>query len=191
MSRPCVLVLTFLILTGCSAGLAVRGDRTFRDGSSAAILARAERDAAPAAARVLAEARVMTVDRKEILPGSCWDYVNTVYNRAGYPSAKRRTVFKGSKSGPYATAKDIQTGDWLYFINHSYNDIEHSSMFVDWADRDALQGWMLSYAGEGRAEPASYKLYHLDNVYQIIRAQDSAVSSLTGRATGRTPHEDG
>lgn len=121
---------------------------------------------------MLAQARSMTVDRREVLPGSCWDYIDAVYSRAGYPSARRRTVFKGSTSGPYATADDIQSGDWLYFINHPYNDVEHSSMFVAWADRDALQGWLLSYAGERRAEPASYKLYRLDNTYQVIRPQD-------------------
>ena len=164
------LALVLVILPGCARGPRLL-DRTFRDGSSPAILARAEANATPAGARVLAQARIMTVDRKEILPGSCWDYVNAVYDRAGFPSATRRTVFTGGKHGPYATASDIQGGDWLYFINHSYNDIEHSSLFVAWADRNALQGWLLSYGGEGRAEPASYKLYHLDDVYQIVRAQ--------------------
>jgi hypothetical protein len=168
-SWPGLLTLAVVVVAACARGPLAPSDRTFRDGSSAAILARAERDATPAGARVLAEARVMTVDRKEIVPGSCWDYVNTAYNRAGYPAARRKTVFKGGKGGPYATAQEIEGGDWLYFINHSYNDIEHSSMFVAWADRNALQGWMLSYAGEGRAEPARYMLYHLDNVYQIVR----------------------
>jgi hypothetical protein len=175
-SRAVPLALAVLALPGCAGGpigLAGRGRyRTFRDGSSPAVILQAERNAAPAGARVLAQARSMTVDRHEILPGSCWDYVNAVYTRAGYPGARRRTVFKGGTGGPYAQAEDIQGGDWLYFINHSYNDVEHSSMFVAWADRDALQGWLLSYAGEGRAEPASYKLYRLDSTYQVIRPQD-------------------
>jgi len=174
LARLGTITLAGLLLSGCwpTARSGPGGYRTFRDGSSAAIILQAEKKATPAGARVLAQARAMTVDKHEILPGSCWDYVDAVYNRAGYPGGKRRTVFKGATSGPYATAADIQAGDWLYFVNHSYNDIEHSSMFVAWADREALRGWLLSYAGERRAEPPSYKLYSLDSTYQIIRPQD-------------------
>jgi len=173
LARLGITTLAGLLLSGCWPTVpgGPGGSRTFRDGSSAAIILQAEKKATPVGARVLAQAREMTVDRHEILPGSCWDYVDAVYNRAGYPGGKRRTVFKSGTSGPYATAADIQAGDWLYFINHSYNDIEHSSMFVAWADREALQGWLLSYAGERRAEPPSYKLYRLDSTYQIVRPQ--------------------
>lgn len=147
--------------------------RMFRDGSSLDLLKRAEAKASPAGAKVLAAARVMTVDERSILPGACWDYVNAAWNRAGYTAKKRQTVFKGGKrTGPYAEAAQIQPGDWVYFINHSYGDIEHSALFVDWADVGAKSAYMLSYAGEKRAETARYLLYDLRSAYQVIRAKD-------------------
>lgn len=117
----------------------------------------------------------MTVDRQEIVRGSCWDYSNAVYTRAGYPNNRksRVTVFKGTKKrGPYADASLIRAGDWLYYINHSYNGIEHSAIFVKWVDYRRYMGLMLSYGGEKRREPARYLQYDLSNVYRIIRPAD-------------------
>ena len=42
----------------------------------------------------------MTVDQKVILPGACWDYVNAVWNKAGYPEAKRQVVYRSDRRGP-------------------------------------------------------------------------------------------
>ena len=114
----------------------------------------------------------MTLIDKVIIPGGCWDYANEVYNRAGYPNQprKRQTIFKSSKSGPYANISLIQPGDFLYYINHSYGDIEHSAIFVDWVDYNNKQALMLSYGGENRYEPARYLPYDLSSVYRIIRA---------------------
>lgn len=177
--KPLAACALAALLAGCASAPVHRAyssgdsDWTFRDGSSPQIIQAAEERASPAGAKVLAQARQMTAVDKVILPGACWDYVNAVYNKAGYPERKRKAVFKGKKKGgPYAKAKDIQGGDWLYFINHSYGNIEHSSMFVAWSDKDRMEGWLLSYAGEQRQEPARYKLYVLDNVYQVIRPQD-------------------
>jgi hypothetical protein len=170
--RIFLLCLLVHALSGCSGAPAKRDSFTFRDGSSPEMLERAEDEAASGAAKILATARRMTVDEKAVLPGACWDYVNAVWKRAGFPSSRRKTVFKGGKKGPFADSKLIQPGDWLYFINHSYNDIEHSSLFIAWADKGAKEGYLLSYAGERRAEPARYKRYDLHHVYQIIRAAD-------------------
>jgi len=126
----------------------------------------------PTASLILAQARVMTVVKREILRGGCWDYVDAVWSRAGYPAEKRRTIFRSKMGGPFAQAGAIQRGDWLYFVNHSYGNIEHSALFVDWADRDRLKAYLLSYAGEKRAEPARYKIYDLSGVYRIVRAKD-------------------
>ena len=62
-------------------------------------------------------------------------------------------------------------GDWLYYVNHSYGDIEHSGVFVDWTDYARSEGLVLSYAGEQRNEPGRYKVYDLSHVYRITRAQ--------------------
>jgi len=122
--------------------------------------------------KILATGRKMTLEQQEIVRGSCWDYANAVYDRTGYPNSKtsRQTVFKGTKSkGPYADAGLIRPGDWLYYINHSYNDVEHSAIFVKWLDETKRIGLMLSYGGEKRREPARYLPYDLTHVYQIMR----------------------
>ena len=117
---------------------------------------------------VLAQGNRMVEDG-EIIRGACWDYIDTAYKRAGFPEAKRKVVFKSKKAGPYADASLIQPGDWLYHINHSYKNIEHSGIFVEWEDRSAKQGRTLSYAGEKRREPGRYRVYDLRSVYQITR----------------------
>ncbi len=133
------------------------------------LMIQAENKASDDGRKILEKGREMTVIHAEILPGSCWDYINTVYNRAGYPSHKRKTVFKSIKKGPYADADLIQHGDWLYYINHSYGDIEHSAIFVDWIDKENKEALMLSYGGEKRQSPARYLAYDLSSVYQIVR----------------------
>lgn len=137
------------------------------------IILAAERKAiTPQGRNTLIMGRKMTLINKEIIPGGCWDYANEVYNRAGYPNQarKRKTIFKSAKKGPYADISLIQAGDFLYYINHSYGDIEHSAIFIDWVDYNNKQALMLSYAGENRREPARYRSYDLSSVYRIIRA---------------------
>lgn len=147
------------------------------NGSLLDTLLAAESRATRAGRKVLATAREMTLDRREIVRGSCWDYTNAVYNRTGYPNNKtgRKTIFRSSKeNGPYADAALIQPGDWLYYINHSYNGIEHSAIFVKWINLDERTALMLSYGGEKRKEPARYLPYDISHVYQIVRpAEDN------------------
>jgi hypothetical protein len=114
----------------------------------------------------------MALVKREIIQGSCWDYANAVYNRAGYPNrnGQRITIFKGKKSGPYAAIALIEPGDFLYYINHSYYDVEHSAIFIEWIDIQRSTALMLSYGGEHRKAPARYRPYDLSSVYRIIRA---------------------
>lgn len=142
--------------------------KQLKGGISAQLLKEIEAHAEPANAKVLKQGRIMLAKRV-ILRGGCWDYINAIWNKAGFPIKKRRTVFKSSIKGPYASANKIRSGDWLYFINHSYKNIQHSSMFVAWANKNAMRGYVLSYAGQRRKEPARYKIYDLNSVYQIIR----------------------
>jgi hypothetical protein len=178
--KPSVSFILLLFLTGClsNSPLKNRNNRPIFESSSqptsqSSIMLAAERKATPQGRKILATGRQMTVVDKEIIPGGCWDYANEVYNRAGYPNQrkKRRTIFKGSKEkGPYANISLIQPGDFLYYINHSYGDIEHSAIFVDWVNSQTKQALMLSYGGESRQEPARYLSYDLSHVYRIIRA---------------------
>ena len=131
------------------------------------ILSQAESQSSTAAREVISTARTMALNERAIIQGGCWDYLDAVFKRAG---VTRDTVHKGIyRQGPYAASHEIQVGDWLYYINHGYNGVEHSGLFVGWVDESAKQALMLSYAGENRREPARYKVYDLSNVYQIMR----------------------
>lgn len=131
------------------------------------LLSDAETHSSRAASEVISTARKMALNERTIIKGGCWDYLNAVFNRAG---VSRDTIHKGTYGqGPYANSKDIEVGDWLYYINHGYNGVEHSGLFVGWVDERAKQALILSYAGENRREPARYRVYDLSNVYQIMR----------------------
>ncbi len=109
------------------------------------------------------------VTRGVIVRGSCWDYLDAAFTRAGYPPAKRRTVYRAGRHGPYAQPNKIRPGDWLYYINHSYGGVEHSGLFIGWVNRARKQGLVLSYGGEHRKQPGRYRVYDLHSIYQIIR----------------------
>jgi len=172
MTRNVLIVLLTVGIVACQSNpdkptASLDGD------SEHGLISAAERKASPQGRDVLATGRRMTLIEKKILPGSCWDYIDAVYDRAGYPPSKRKIVFKGSKyRGPYAKTGLVQPGDWLYYVNHQYGGIEHSAIFVGWEDRDRNKALMLSYGGEGRRQPARYRHYDLSNVYRIVRAED-------------------
>ncbi|KAF0567585.1 hypothetical protein FQV37_2030 [Psychrobacter nivimaris] len=131
------------------------------------LLSNAETQSSMAAREVVSTARKMALNERTIIQGGCWDYLNAVFNRAG---VSRNTIHKGTYAqGPYASSSEIEAGDWLYYINHGYNGVEHSGLFVGWVDERAKQALILSYAGENRREPARYRVYDLSNVYQIMR----------------------
>lgn len=131
----------------------------------------AEQNSSGKTRAILAETRKMTLFERAIVKGSCWDYLDAAWTRAGVPRNQRKIVFKGNKNGNFAAPKDLRAGDWLYHINYSYNNIEHSGMFIGWVDAGRNLGVTLSYAGSHRKEPARYRIYDLSGVYQIIRAQ--------------------
>lgn len=131
------------------------------------LLSNAETQSNMAAREVVSTARKMALNERSIIQGGCWDYLDAVFKRAG---VTRDTVHKGTYGqGPYANSGEIEVGDWLYYINHGYNGVEHSGLFVGWVDERAKQALILSYAGENRREPARYRVYDLSNVYQIMR----------------------
>ena len=107
----------------------------------------------------------------KIIKGSCWDYINAIYNVSGVKINKRKIVFRSKKNGPYAKKEIIKSGDWLYHVNHSYHNIEHSGMFIDWIDKKNNKALMLSYAGENKKNPARFRVYNIDSTYNIIRAK--------------------
>ena len=155
------------VLPAFLSGNSIAGSYDNVDNAYLPLLSRAENQSNRAARDVVSMARTMSLNERTIIKGGCWDYLNAVFNRAG---VNRSTVHKGAYAeGPYANSGDIQVGDWLYYINHGYNDIEHSGLFVGWVDESAKQALILSYAGESRQEPARYRVYDLSHVYHIIR----------------------
>ena len=155
------------VLPAFLRGSGIAGNYDNVDISYLPLLSQAESQSSRAARDVLATARAMALNERTIIKGGCWDYLNAVFNRAG---VSKNTILKGAyKGGPYANPEEIQVGDWLYYINHGYNDIEHSGLFVGWVDEANKQALILSYAGESRHEPARYKVYDLSHVYHIMR----------------------
>jgi len=130
------------------------------------LLDQAEHDATPEGRQILEMARMM-ISNQEIVIGSCWDYMNAVYKKA---EMLKTTVFSSRYAGPYLQDFDmIQTGDWLYFVNHTYYDGEHSGIFVAWLDQEKKEALMINYVGENRIKPGTYKKYVIDEVYNIMR----------------------
>jgi hypothetical protein len=128
----------------------------------------AENEAGEDGRKVLEMGRKMVFDEKIIIKGTCWDYINEVFMRAGY-STKKTVVYRSEKKGPYVDISEIKPGDWLYYINYSYYGIEHSGIFVYWKDYENKIGVTLSYGGEQRNEPGRYREYDLKGVYFITR----------------------
>lgn len=135
------------------------------------ILDRAEANSSLSGRKILEASRSM-ISNQEIIVGGCWNYINAVYNRVGYSSNQRVTVFKSKFKGPYVKADSIQPGDWLYFVNHTFSDTEHSAIFVAWTDEEKKVALMVSYVGGDQKKPATYKKFTLNNIYNVIRAQD-------------------
>ncbi len=109
------------------------------------------------------------VEENKVVRGSCWDYANAVYNKSGYKADQRITPLKSKYNGPYADLSTIQAGDWLYFINYSFKESDHSGIFVEWTDVEKNRAVILSYIGGRKKKPGSYKIYDLKHVYYIIR----------------------
>jgi hypothetical protein len=78
-------------------------------------------------------------------------------------------TLKSKIVGPFADVSVIRPGDWLYFINHSYSERDHSGIFVEWTNFEKKRAVMMSYVGGKKKTPATYKIYDLSNVYYIIR----------------------
>ena len=132
------------------------------------ILNQAEYTATTAGRKIIEISRIM-ITNEEIIVGSCWDFIHAAYNRAGFPTNQRTTIFKSKLPGPYVQDNKINAGDWLYFINHSYNNVEHSGIFVAWTNLAKKEAVIISYPGGNQSKPGRYRVYDLSSVYNIIR----------------------
>ncbi len=166
------LLLLILFATSCSTFQKkvklsdLDSDGTIRDLEK--ILTAAEENASSEGKSILTTGRQM-VDQRKVVRGSCWDYANAVFNKSGFKADARVSPLKSKYKGPYADLTTIKAGDWLYFINYSYKESDHSGIFVDWTDVEKNRAVVLSYVGGRKKKPGSYKIYDLKHVYYIIR----------------------
>jgi hypothetical protein len=112
------------------------------------------------------------VEEKTIVKGGCWDWVNRAFDDAGFPSAKRTTVFKGTEKGPYADPTLIMPGDWLYIVNFTFGNIGHSTLFIDWMDFEKRSAMTLEYIGQNREMPGRFREYDITKCYMIFRGRE-------------------
>jgi hypothetical protein len=119
--------------------------------------------------KVLEKGYQIAYVKKEIITGSCWDFVNAVYNRTG-KEYQKTTVYSTKKSEKkYADKKMLKPGDWIYHINYDYSGVEHSAIFVCWKDFEQGKAVTLSYAGQNRKQAGRFGVYNLNGVYSIFR----------------------
>ncbi len=173
MARIILFILTLFTCMACSVQSKEKTHRSTKTYQAVKPSNKQSAKSSKAGDKILKTGYYMAMTSKEIVRGSCWDYINTVYNRAGYPQSKRRYVLKGKKnSGPYAKPNMIQKGDWLYYINHSYHNVEHSGIFVKWVNKKKRIAKILSYGGQSRKKPGRYRNYDLSHVYTVIRPKN-------------------
>lgn len=115
---------------------------------------------------------LMSIVKKQIVKGSCWQFVDEVYKQAGFPQDKRITVFKSTKAGPYVDSKSLQPGDWIYHVNYSFHNVDHSAIFICWKDFDKKIAITLGHLGQNLARTGIYGEYDLKSVYYITRPKE-------------------
>jgi len=158
--RYIIITIFILLLSSCSQ----------RTTPYIKIVNKAISNAQPIGKKVLKAGHYLAYKRSKTVRGSCWDYINKIYNYAGYRHSKQ-IIFKSTKRGPYAHKYMIKAGDWLYYINYDYHGVEHSAIFVAWMDVERSRALMLSYKGGRSSNPARYKIYNISSVYRITRGK--------------------
>lgn len=106
------------------------------------------------------------------MSGSCWSYANKLYALAGYTQTKRKVVYSAKKGTLIKDPSLILPGDWLYHVNYSFRNVEHSAIFVCWKDKANLLAITLSHVGQNKYAGGKFGVYDLKGVYQVTRAID-------------------
>lgn len=121
--------------------------------------------------KVLATGRRLVWVEKKLYRSNCYVFVDAVYTEAGYPKARRKTVFRGGAYGPYADVDMLRPGDWVMHINHEFHGVGHSSIFVTWIDKESKLAMTLDHAGLYRVRPGKYREHRLSSVFCVIRPE--------------------
>ncbi len=126
-----------------------------------------------AAGRRVVQTAERMVDEGTVVRGSCYRYIDSVFDTAGYRGwGERTTVFRGHREGPYANLDDIQPGDWLWIVNHpELTPVgTHSVLFLGWEDRESGYARVVSYVGGAADRPGDVVGYDVSRTYRIMRA---------------------
>lgn len=143
----------------------------------------AEPEATEAGLRVVQTAERM-IEEGRVVRGSCYRYIDAVFDTAGYRGWRRRTtVFRGPRNGPYANLDLIQPGDWLWIVNYPDQTPvgTHSVLFLGWEDRAAGYARVVSYVGRSENRPADVTTYDVTRTYSIQRPVDPDPSTTRRR----------
>ena len=125
-------------------------------------------------ARQILETAEQMLDDYVVVRGSCYDYIATIFDRAGFEDRRaREVIFQGPRGGPYADLDLVSPGDWLYIV--AYPEARpvgtHSVLFVRWDDREVGQALVVSYVG-GRADRSADLITRdVSRIYAIQRAR--------------------
>jgi len=121
--------------------------------------------------RVLAVAADLVV-KKELILGSCWTYINAVYDRAGFPGNKRERIIKTGNNGPYGDHSLILPGDWVMYRNLPYREGGHSAIFVEWIDFERRSALTIEYVGNKRKLPGRYREADITKLFGVLRGME-------------------
>jgi hypothetical protein len=118
------------------------------------------------------KAAVEMVDKKVLVIGSCWGYVNKVYENAGFPKEKRMEVYMSDKNGPYADPSLLKPGDWIMYRNLPYREVTHSAIFVEWINVERRSALTIEYVGTKRKIPGRYREADITKLFGILRGME-------------------
>jgi hypothetical protein len=121
--------------------------------------------------KVLAVAVQMVKDN-EYVTGACWDFINTVYDRAGFTREKRVNIFIKPEKGPFVDPGLIRPGDWVMYRNLPYGEIGHSALFVEWLDFEERSALTIEYVGRNRMVPGRYRQADLSKTWGVVRGKE-------------------
>jgi hypothetical protein len=138
---------------------------------SAAVIARRHARGKTPGAKILSVA-VSMVDKKTLVLGACWDFINAVYTKAGFTAKKRLTVYRQPETGPFADPAILKPGDWVMYRNLPYGEIGHSALFVEWIDFDKRSALTIEYVGGKRKIPGRYREADLTKIWGVTRGKE-------------------
>jgi hypothetical protein len=123
--------------------------------------------AAPGGRRALDAARAL-IDEDFVVIGSCWDWAQAVFERAG---GETEQVHRARPRGPFADRAPVRPRDGLYLVGDGGGGA-HTASDLGWVDEPARVGLTVSYVGGRREETGRYSTYDLPRVYRVVRLRD-------------------